>query len=149
MKRSFILIGIILLATVLVACGGPEEKKAKFFKKGQALYEKGDYVKARLEFKNAMQIDPKFVEAYYMLGMVELKQRNLKPAFGSFSKAVKLSPDHLDAHLQIGKLFLFGKAPEKAMEKAELVLGKDPKNIEALILKGSVLLAQKETDKVG
>ena len=43
-KRSFILIGIIFLATVLVACGSPEEKAAKFFKKGQALYAKGDYV---------------------------------------------------------------------------------------------------------
>jgi len=49
MKRSFILIGIILMATVLVACGGPEEKKAKFFKKGRVLYEKGDYVKRPLQ----------------------------------------------------------------------------------------------------
>jgi hypothetical protein len=42
-----------------------------------------------------------------------------------------------------------GKAPAKAMEKAELVLGKDPENIEAIVLKGSVLLVQKESDKVG
>jgi hypothetical protein len=51
-----------------VACGSPEEKKAKFFKKGQALYEKGDYVKARLEFMNAIQIDRKFGEATLATG---------------------------------------------------------------------------------
>jgi len=84
-----------------------------------------------------------------MLGMVELKEGNLRRAYGGFSKAAELSPDYLDSHLQIGKLYLVGKEPEKAMEKAELVLGKDSENIEALILKGSVLLSQKETDKVG
>ena len=116
MKRSFILIGIIFLITVLVACRTPEEKRAKFFKKGQALYEKGDYAKVRLEFKNAIQIDPKFGEAYYMLGMVEFKQGDLKPAFGRFSKAAKLAPDYLPAHLQLEKSFLIMKEPEKAME---------------------------------
>ena len=33
------------------------------------------------------------------------------------------------------------------MEKAKLVLEKEPENQEALILKGSALLTQKETDK--
>ena len=146
-KRALFL--LVLVTTVLTACGSPEEKKAKFLKKGQALYEKGDYVKARLEFKNAIQIDRKFGEAYYMLGMVELKQRNLKPAYGSFSKAAKLSPEHLNSHLELGKLSLVMKEPEKAMEKVELVLEKDPENEEAIVLKGSVLLYQKESDKVG
>ena len=41
------------------------------------------------------------------------------------------------------------KEPEKAMEKVELVLEKDPENEEAIVLKGSVLLYQKESDKVG
>jgi tetratricopeptide (TPR) repeat protein len=60
---------MVLILSVL-SCGGPEEKKMKFFNKGKSLYEKGDYVKASLEFKNALQIDPKFSQAYYMLGMV-------------------------------------------------------------------------------
>ena len=140
---------MVIIALTLTACGSPEEKKAKFFEKGQALYEKGDFVKARLEFKNATQIDPKFAEAYYMLGMVELKERILKPAYGKFSKAAELSPEHLNSHLQIGKLSLVMKEPEKAMEKADLILKKDPENEEAIVLKGSVLLYQKESDKVG
>ena len=39
---------------------GPKEKKLKFYNKGKELYEKGDYVKAKLEIKNAIQIDPKY-----------------------------------------------------------------------------------------
>jgi len=55
---------LFLVATLMAACGGPEEKKMKFFNKGKVLYEKGDYIKARLEFKNAIQINPKFAEGY-------------------------------------------------------------------------------------
>ena len=60
-----------------MACSGPEEKKLKFYNKGKALYEKGDYVKAKLEFKNAIQIDPKYADAYYMMGMIAFKDTGL------------------------------------------------------------------------
>jgi len=64
----------------------------KFYNKGKALYEKGDFVKAELEFKNAVQIDPKFADGHYMLGMVSLRKGNIRGAYGAFSKAVELSP---------------------------------------------------------
>ena len=99
----------IFLAFALLTCGTPEEKKMKFFQKGKALYEKGDFVKARLEFKNAIQIDPKFADGYFMLGMVELKEGNFKQAYGSLSKAVELSPDNMKAQLHLGRLLLGGK----------------------------------------
>ena len=63
----------LLAALLMLSCSGPEEKKMKFFERGKTLYEQGDYVKARLEFKNSLQLDPKFAEAYYMLGLVALK----------------------------------------------------------------------------
>ena len=56
-----------------------------------------------------------------MLGMVELKEGNLRQAYGILSKAVELSPDNLEAQLHLGRLLLAGKAPEKAMEKARVL----------------------------
>jgi tetratricopeptide (TPR) repeat protein len=137
------LLGVLLV----IGCSGPEEKKMKFFSKGKALYEKGDLVKAGLEFKNAIQIDPKFADAYYMLGMVEIKRGNVKNAYGNLLKSTELNPDHLKAQVQIGKIFLVGRMPDKAMEKADLVLKREPKNEEALLLKATVLLARKDSDK--
>ena len=99
MNRSLIFIGVILLAGLLSACASQDEKRMKFYKKGQILYEKGDYVKASVEFKNALQIDPKFTEGYFMLGMAELRRRKFKMAYGRFSKALELSPAHLNSHL--------------------------------------------------
>ena len=44
---------------------------------GQGLFDKGDLVKARLEVKNALQIDPKYAEGYELLGQIELKDGQL------------------------------------------------------------------------
>ena len=137
-------ISILLLVMALVACGGPEEKKAKFFNKGKQLFEKGDYVKAGLEFKNAIQIDPKFAEGYYMLGRTTQRQGDLKGAYTAFVKAVEYDPDLIGAHLELGRMLLLGGRSDDAMEKAAFVLAKKPDDIEALLLKGSVLLAQRK-----
>ena len=76
------------LVFVLFACsgGGPEEKRAKFYNKGAALYEQGDYVKAALELKNALQVDPKFAQGYYLLGMCSFRRGEFKKAYGTISR---------------------------------------------------------------
>jgi len=145
MKRLFKLSAVLVAAFVL-CCGGPEEKKMVFFTKGKSLYAKGEYVKARLEFKNAIQIDPKFADGHFMLGMVEVKTGNPKKAFGMFKKAVDLDPGHVKANIELGKLYLVQKVFNKAMERATFVLEKAPGNIDGLMLKASVLYAQKKYD---
>ena len=94
MKREIlravrVVVALVLVITLMVGCSGPEEKKLKFLNKGKELYEKGKYTEAKLEFKNAIQIDPKYVEAHYMLGMAEMKTGNLRPAYVFFQKTVE------------------------------------------------------------
>src|SRR4030042_2528926 len=134
---SFVLrVFILLLLFGLTAnCGGPEEKKMKFFNKGKALYEKGDYVRAELEFKNSVQIDPKFADGHYMLGMTALRRGNIRGAHGSLSKTLELSPDHVDAQAHLGRLLLRTGKLDEAMEKAEAGLKVQRAHPEALLLK--------------
>ena len=54
----------LIAAVSLCACSSMEEKRNKFLASGQALYQQEDYVRARLQFQNALQIDPKFAAAY-------------------------------------------------------------------------------------
>ena len=144
-NRLFSGVVVLLAVMITVSCGGPEQKKAKFYNRGKALYEKGEYAKAKLEFMNAIQIDIKYADAYYMLGMAALKSRDPR-ALGNFSKAVELDPGNRGAQVQMGWFLLGAGKPGEAMEKANLVLNKDPKHEGALILKGAVLVKKKDSD---
>jgi len=143
-KKLAIGVAMLLLALVLPGCGGPEEKKATFYAKAGELYTRGDTVKARLEVNNAIQIDPKFADAYHLLGLIEQKDGNFKGAFGAFSKAIELNPELTAAHVEVGRLHLLSGAPDKALEKAQAALAKEPANPEALLLQGSVFMVQKK-----
>ena len=143
-KAVFMFFTLIALVFFICGCEGTDEKKARFFERGKALYEKGDYVNARLELKNAAQLDPKFTQAHYLLGMAALQTGNHREAFSAFSRVVNLVPLHLDANLQLGKMFLAANMTDEALEKAEIILNEAPEHEEAVMLKASAFLAKKD-----
>jgi tetratricopeptide (TPR) repeat protein len=140
--------GVILSIFMLLCmgCSSPEEKKQAFMHKGDQLYSQKEYVKARLEYRNAIQIDPEFAPAYYRLGKTELALDNVKRAYGMMSKAVELDPDNIDARIDLGKILLSGKASDRAKEQADAVLAKDPSHVDALLLKAAAFIVDKEYD---
>lgn len=144
MERRSGLTVLVLVLVLLTGCSGPNEKKARFYSKAKILLDKGELVKAGLELKNAIQIDPKFGDAHYLLGQVELRRGNFGSAFGEFGKAVELTPNNLEAQTQFGKLLLMKGEPDKARAKAELVLKADPRNSDGLLLQVGILLQAME-----
>ena len=137
---------LLLVLSLLAACGGPDEKKMKFFDKGKALYEQGEYVKARMKFKNAVQIDPEFANGQYYLGLTAQEERDFRKAFGYFTKAAELDPNLLDAQVEIGKYLLAAGRRKDALHKADLALASKPDHQKALLLKSAVLIANNNTD---
>jgi tetratricopeptide (TPR) repeat protein len=91
-----------------------------------------------------VQIDPQFAPGYHHLGLVELKTRNYQKAFGYLSKAVELDAGLVDAQIDLGKLLLTAKKPDKAMERAQLVLKGQFDHAAAIQLKAAVLLSQEK-----
>lgn len=135
---------VLAVLGVVAGCGSPDEKKTAFFEKGKKLLESGDSVSARLEFKNAIQIDPDFAQAYHYLGKIELHQKNGKAAFGALSRAVALDPENIDARLDLGRLFLAGNALDRAEEQVEAVLKNAPDHVAAVLLKAGIYLKKKD-----
>ncbi len=136
-----------LVILLLLSCSSPQEKRDKFLSRGQQLEKQNELIKARLEYKNAIQVDPNCVECYKRLAKVELKLKNLKGAYSAYMQALEISPEDLDLQLAVGNLLLLGRAPEKAEQKARLILEKQPDKHDALALLALSLANQKDKEK--
>ena len=73
---------ILALVGMLVACGGSEERKAKYMEEGKQLLAEGNYQKAMLSYKNVLQIDPKDVDARYQMAEAQSKLGELQGEIG-------------------------------------------------------------------
>lgn len=141
---SFTVLALLLLG--LVSCGGAEARKEKYLEKGKTYLSTGDYVKASVEFKNVLQIDPKHVEAYYYMAQVHEKQGDFQKAYVALNKTLELAPKHQGAMLALAKIYLLAHEADKAEPLAEQVLVMDPGNADALVIRAAVRFNRKQTE---
>ena len=132
------IIGMVAIAAALVACGGAEDRKSAHMEKGQALYDEGNYEKARLEFKNVLQIDPKDVPARYALAQTLEKLQNWRGAAGHYLGVLETDPNHVESLSRMGQIYLLGRNNEKAQELADRLLAINPKDPDGLTLRAGV-----------
>src|ERR1700726_418943 len=98
---------VILCGALLCSCAGnPQKAKAKYLANGQDYMKKKQYASAAIEFRNALKIDPRFVDAYYQLAQADLAQQDWRGAYGNLEKAITLDPNRLDARLDRGRIYL-------------------------------------------
>jgi tetratricopeptide (TPR) repeat protein len=127
---------------ILSACGSPKEQEAKYVAHGKELYESGDLIKATLEFKNALQINPAGVEAQYYLGMIAEKRHDFPAALSAYQKAADEDPHHFEAHLKVGQFALMSGDADTANNYAKQLLEMAPNKPEGHNLKAAVFLMQ-------
>ncbi|HEY0823062.1 MAG TPA: tetratricopeptide repeat protein [Ramlibacter sp.] len=144
MTRRLAVLLLAAAAILLTGCSSPEAKVESYSKRGHALLEKGDLVKARLEFMNALQINPSAVPALYGLGVVAARHRDWQAAYHSFSKVVELDPRHLQALVEVGRLQVASGQLDKALQTSDAALGVDGANPDVLALRAAILLKLNE-----
>jgi tetratricopeptide (TPR) repeat protein len=132
-----------LLMGAVASCGSSEDSAAKFVESGKALLIKGEVDKARLEFKNAIQVDPRMAEPFYQLALIDEKQQKWKSMFANLTTVEQLAPDHYEAIVKLGQIYLLAGNFDLAMEKADKLLQADSQNVKARVLLASILLKQK------
>lgn len=129
---------VVVMAGLLAGCGGVEERKAEYLGRGQKYFEETNYDKARVEFKNVLQIDPKAAKPYFYLGQIEESKQNWREAFGLYSKAVELDAGNLEAKIKLAKFYMLAQQPEKVAELLDIVLKAAPEHIEGRVLKAAL-----------
>jgi putative PEP-CTERM system TPR-repeat lipoprotein len=123
-----------ILVVSLASCGGADERKMKYLEKGKSYLAEDNYEKAKIEIKNVLQIDPKFAEAYFLMGQLEEKKKELRKAVGNYKKAIELDPEYVEAKIKLSKIYIIASTKdyiEKAKKLLSEVKKSDPDNVEA------------------
>jgi predicted Zn-dependent protease len=135
--------GIIVLSVLaLAACGSSSERYARHIAGGQEFSKAGNYVKASLEFRTALQINPAGVEANYQLGLISETMGDWATARDFFTKVTNQNPRHVLGLLHQGRIDLMVDDKDSALQHANTLLSVDPSNSEGHALRGAVLLRQ-------
>src|SRR6202165_552261 len=118
-NRISLTIELLFVILFLSSCAAnPEKAKTKYFLAGQSYMKKGAYGDAAVQFRNALRMDPRFVDAYYQLSQADLARNDWAAAYTALEKAIELDPTRLDARLDRGRLYLASREFNQAEDEA-------------------------------
>src|SRR5213593_4928956 len=114
LKRYFLGIVVVCIA----AAGCSRVKAADRARKGHAHFEAQRYQEAIIEYRGALQANPKLGEVRLKLGDAYLAVSDLRNALREYVRAADLLPDSIDAHVKAGKILLLARQFEDAKTHA-------------------------------
>ncbi|HUY68713.1 MAG TPA: tetratricopeptide repeat protein [Alphaproteobacteria bacterium] len=128
----------------LAGCGSPQQRAAAYLKRGNQLFAEGQYEKARLEYKNALRLEPASANLAYRLGLVEEAERHYRPAFVDFTHAEEQNAHFAPALLKLAEYYLVAGRLDETQKRIDTVLAKKPNDADAHALHAGVLLRRKD-----
>jgi tetratricopeptide (TPR) repeat protein len=131
----------VCACALIVACSNPEADKARHLERGNQYAAEKRYEFAAVEYRSAIQIDPKFGEARLKLAETLEKMNNLPAAFTEYVRAADALPNNRDAQVKAAQVMLLSRRFEDAKARTTTVLEKNPNDIEAILLRANAMAA--------
>ena len=88
---------------------------------GSIYFYKNDYSTALEQFNEILLLDPGFSEAYFNIGIIKEKEKELTEAIASFEKAQKLNPSNPEIYYHLGILNVLTENKESAIDNFKKV----------------------------
>ncbi len=140
------LLAISTAAGGLAGCGGAEARKTRALARGDEYLSAGKIDKARVEYRNALQIAPNDAQSRFKNGLVQDRLGNPREAFQFYEGALAIDPELTSARVELARLEVFGGAPERALETLKAGLEKHPDDAALLTVRAAARAAMKDPD---
>jgi tetratricopeptide (TPR) repeat protein len=144
------LLRLLPLLLILASCSrDPKVQAQRYTENGNKFFAKAKYKEAAIMYRKALQKDLRFGEAYYRLGLTDLKLANYGDAIHQLQRAVSLQPDNTDAITKLADIYLVA-ASQDATHRAQIssdvddlsakLLKKDPNSFDAHRIRGQLAM---------
>jgi tetratricopeptide (TPR) repeat protein len=148
------LLGAALCLIVVAACNrDPRLVSRKYVDSGNKYFDKGKYKEASIMYRRALTKDMRYADAWYRLGLTNLKLRLPGEARRDFSRAMETDPGNIDAIAKLGDIdmvfYMLDPQGNRALlaglkDLAQQLFKKDPKSFDGLRFSGYVALMHKD-----
>src|SRR5262245_32767079 len=132
-----------LLALLLLhasGCSSPEDRAQGHYERGMKLLAQNEYLKASLEFRNALQLKKDLVGAWRGLAQIEERNRNWESLIAIRQAIVELDPSDIEAKLQLALLLTRTNALDQALTLVNAAEQLDTPDARLLGAKAVILL---------
>ena len=135
MRRPTLMVGVgLVVLLTLAGCSSKEDKKQAYLAHGKEYFAQGEFKAAKIELKNAIQMDPKFTQAYMLLAETSLKLGEAQEAFRAYSAVAEIDPANTEAQVKLATFLLLAQKYDEARRRVDGILAREPNNVEALLL---------------
>lgn len=135
---SACVVGCALLAMLFAGCSGGETRKRNFIAQGESFMAERNWEKARLEFRNALQIDPQDTRVQYLAGQAAERSGEFRESVALYQSVVKAEPDNRRARADLARLLLFGGLRREAGELIDAGLARAKEDPDLLTLRAAL-----------
>jgi cellulose synthase operon protein C len=132
----FAMISMLFLA----GCSTPEERAQAHYQSGKELLDKGEFIRAALEFRNAVRLNEKLAVAWQGLATTEEKRLNWPAVSESLNRVIELDPNNFDAAFKLAKLQLAAIQLDNSLRNANKANELKPKDSDVAALRAAILL---------
>ncbi len=143
---------LLVLAVVLAGC----RDAGSYLEKGNVQFERGQFADASLNYRKAIQKNPNLGEAYYRVGLADMRQNQAAAALQDLQQAVRLMPDNPAPKMELTTLMLgaYIGDPKRPKFLYDLLqkysgewLSKDPSSMPGLRIKGYIAILEQRPEE--
>jgi len=144
---------LFVVLPLLGFLAGCSSDPKKYVARGNTYYDRGKYKEASIMYRRALNKDLRYGDAWYRLGLTNMKLAIYPEARRDFSRAMETDPNNTDAIVKLGDIDLMYYVMDSRANKslladvkdlAKQLFKKDPKSFDGLRFSGYIALMEKD-----